>query len=80
MKTLKVSDEVYKTLMDMKIILEAKFARPVSFDGVIRHLINATMTHPDIEYRSAVLNESMGIEVVRNDERTSRRRRAPSRP
>ena len=67
MKTLKVSDEVYGELMNLKIILEAKFKRPVSFNDVIRHMLHATITHPDIELRSALLGEGLGVEVVRQE-------------
>lgn len=89
MKTLKVSDEVYGELMNLKIILEAKLKRPVSFNDVIMHMLVATKTHPDIEFRSALLGEGLGVEVVRQegDEkratevrrggRRSRRRRGP---
>ena len=78
MKTLKVSDEVYGELMNLKIILEAKFKRPVSFDAVIRHMLHATTTHPDIELRSALLGEGLGVEVVRqegNEKRATEARR-----
>jgi predicted CopG family antitoxin len=89
MKTLKVSDEVYRELMNLKIILEAKLKRPVSFDGVLRHMLEATITHPNIEFRSALLGEGLGVEVVRREGnaerageakrggRRSRRRRGP---
>jgi predicted CopG family antitoxin len=67
MKTLKVSDEVYGELMNLKIILEAKLKRPVSFNDVIMHMLVATKTHPDIEFRSALLGEGLGVEVVRRE-------------
>ena len=67
MKTLKVSDEVYRELMNLRIILEAKLRYPVSFDAVIRHMLEATRTHPDIEFRSALLGEGLGVEVVRQE-------------
>ncbi len=75
MKTLKVSDEVYRMLMDLKIVLEAKTGHPVSFDRVIRHMINATMTHPNIEYRSVILGEDFEIKRLRRDGYRSRPRR-----
>jgi predicted CopG family antitoxin len=64
MKTLKVSDEIYRELMNLRIILEAKHKYPVSFDGVLRHLLEALQTHPDVEFRSALLGEGLGVEVV----------------
>jgi predicted CopG family antitoxin len=67
MKTLKVSKEVYGELMNLKIILEAKLKRPVSFNDVIMHMLVATKTHPDIEFRSALLGEGLGVEVVRQE-------------
>ena len=89
MRTLKVSDEVYGELMNLKIILEAKLKRPVSFNDVIMHMLVATKTHPDIEFRSALLGEGLDVEVVRRKKdaeragevkrggRRSRRRRGP---
>jgi predicted CopG family antitoxin len=89
MKTLKVSDEVYRELMNLRIILEAKLRYPVSFDAVIRHMLEATRTHPDIEFRSALLGEGLDVEVVRQGKsaeragevkrggRRSRRRKGP---
>jgi hypothetical protein len=50
--------------MDVKIVLEAKLGRPVSFDGVLRHLLEALQTHPDVGVRSAELGEGLGVERV----------------
>jgi predicted CopG family antitoxin len=72
MRTLKVSEEVYGELMNLKIILEAKLKRPVSFNDVVMHMLVATKTHPDIEFRSALLGEGLGVEVVRQEKDAER--------
>jgi hypothetical protein len=64
LRSLKVGDDTYRALMDVKIVLEAKLGRPVSFDGVLRHLLEALQTHPDVGVRSAELDEGLEVERV----------------